>query len=328
MDIKNQIKEKQNLIAQTQKELEYLLEASRIFKIGDKVKPISINGSKKDLAFSSAYRYMKMNSYAFLYVVEYNSSPDIVLISSTKTGYNNGNSFLMNVNDLTKFKDYEFKLPREYKGGEWVYYSLNGKEYVLKLSKKDTSFCHLEVCLDDNKEAVYLENQKHYSDNYAMRLATNNEVQKALLLITKFKGFKEYTSFIPLNDEVNVNNKRTRVNKEGPHYVNLALSKDINVHDRHRIYGNNISIIYDGEKFAEIHEPINICGEELQYLENDSVRIYTSIFHKDDIVDLYNFLSTYNSIIKSIKVGCTGQYSINKNDLLKIIEGFPVNNKK
>lgn len=323
MDIKNQIKEKQNLIAQTQKELEYLLEVSRIFKIGDKVKPISINGSKKDLAFSSAYRYMKMNSYAFLYVVEYNSSPDIVLISSTKTGYNNGNSFLMNVNDLAEFKDQEFKLPREYKGGEWVYYSLNEKEYVLKLSKKDTSFCHLAVCLDDNK-AVYLENEKHYSDNHAMRLAANKEVKKALLLITKFKGFKEYTSFIPLNDDIN---KRSQVYKEGPHYVNLALSKDINVHDRHRIYGNSISIIYDGEKFAEIHEPIIICGEELEYLEDDSVKIHTSFFHKTDIINLYNFLSTYNSIVKSIRVGCTGQYSVNKNDLLKIIEGFPVNNK-
>lgn len=90
-------------------------------------------------------------------------------------------------------------------------------------------------------------------------------------------------------------------------------------------WGHGLAVVYEKGKFAEIlkDEPIKIAGFEVKY---DGNRCYVSVpgetiyYGKDEIEMMRQVLNKPK--IKSLNVGCTGQYKVSHDDIQKILAGF------
>jgi len=215
----------------------------------------------------------EMKKYIVLKDFDGKKAGNVVELPNTTIQWLDSNEFVVNttLNDLIS-KGF-IELYKDYKNGDWVYFEKPNKSYGVFMYdgkvENSASAKNAVYYYNENSEISIIReiSQRWCNFKEVKRLATKDEIKKALTDIAKSKGFKKDTKFVsPENDkEYTCNGNFTYFHSsEGDHWL-LCNNTDSEV---------NQFIYYKGV-WAEIikEEVIEIVGYEPVFNSNGTVSI-------------------------------------------------------
>lgn len=226
----------------------------------------------------------------------------------------NGFTVQTTIQDLIS-KGFIQEYKEEYKIGEWYFYDDNYSSAIFKYSGKFDAYSSntdLGILYDAYTEFKKLkvfegtEGNNFCTTSDIKRLATQDEIKKALIEIAKYKGFKVGTKYKSL-----LNGSTQQINLDGFYYSTDHNSLSVSTKQNNDINFKG-SLIYEKGKWAEIiKEPkLEIASYEVLFNLDNTVSVGCKKGLSKDyftaMIKVQEFCTKYNVDLKFYEDGVIG----------------------